>query len=344
MGSDLLRVVETGYTALGAPEAWLGAVADSARALLDQGEGVFGCWVDATDPAAVRFADPVLRGCPSDIWSLAMEASTRLTPAEQEANLRKPAVFATVSERLGPRGAFRDHWMYAGYQRMGLSDFSLLTSMDLNGRGFVLGSPRKAIARVSTRDRQNWALVAAHLRAGARLVLDRVAAGAAGREPSAVLRPDGEPLHLEADAQPAPARAALRAAAKSVDSARSSLLRRDPDKALAIWRGLVAGKWSLIDRFDSDGKRYLVAMRNAPEPAIATPLSRIERQVAGYAALGHTNKLIAYELGIGFSTVSSALLTAMLKLGVTSRMELAMLAQAPSGTHSVADGTHAVRD
>jgi DNA-binding NarL/FixJ family response regulator len=325
MKSDLLRVVEAAYTLQPDPKQWLRGVADAARRSFDEGQGMFACSVDATSPAGIAFDSPVLLGCPQEIWSLAMEASTRLTPEEQEANLRKPVVFASVSERLGPGEAFRNHWMYAGYQRIGLSDFSLLTSMDINGHGIVLGSPRVKIEHTAPRTRRNWALVAAHLRAGARLVPLAGEGQAQWLEPEAVLQPDGRVLHATGDGTKDTAREALRAAAKAVDRARSLLRHRDPDEALMVWRGLVAGRWSLVDRFESDGRRLIIAVRNEPKPAPVMALSLLERQVVGYAALGHSNKVMAYELGLSQSAISQALLSAMLKLGVSTRSELAML-------------------
>ena len=51
-------------------------------------------------------------------------------------------------------------------------------------------------------------------------------------------------------------------------------------------------------------------------------LSRRELQVARAAALGHSDKLIAYELGLAASTVARLLSRARIKLGVKTRLEL----------------------
>jgi DNA-binding NarL/FixJ family response regulator len=45
-----------------------------------------------------------------------------------------------------------------------------------------------------------------------------------------------------------------------------------------------------------------------------------------FAALGHTNKLIAYELGLAVPTVAGHLRRAMDKLGLDSRSELIRVA------------------
>ena len=54
----------------------------------------------------------------------------------------------------------------------------------------------------------------------------------------------------------------------------------------------------LVDHFESDGKRYVLARRNDAAVRGLAALTDRERQALGYAALGHTNKLIAYEMGI----------------------------------------------
>jgi DNA-binding NarL/FixJ family response regulator len=86
----------------------------------------------------------------------------------------------------------------------------------------------------------------------------------------------------------------------------------------------VAGRWTLLDHFDRDGRRYLLAHRNDPDAPDPRALTLRERQVVGYVALGQSNKLIAYELGLSASTVGVLLKTAAAKLGARSRTELGM--------------------
>jgi len=56
--------------------------------------------------------------------------------------------------------------------------------------------------------------------------------------------------------------------------------------AMENWRGLVDGRWSLVDRFDSDGKRFVVAVKNDPEARDPRGLSRREQQVSELVGLG----------------------------------------------------------
>ena len=89
---------------------------------------------------------------------------------------------------------------------------------------------------------------------------------------------------------------------------------RDPDRAMALWQALVVGRWSLIDHFDSDGRRFVVAHRNDVAVLDTRGLTLREQQISAHAALGHSNKVIAYELGLSVSAVGEHLARARAKL------------------------------
>lgn len=115
---------------------------------------------------------------------------------------------------------------------------------------------------------------------------------------------------------------ALRTAAAQVDRARGPMRDSDPERALELWRALVRGRWSTVDWFDSDGRRYVLGIPNAPNIVDPRGLSERETQVVSYAALGLTNKMIAYHLGVSRGRVSTLLTSAMRKLGVQTRAQL----------------------
>jgi DNA-binding CsgD family transcriptional regulator len=79
----------------------------------------------------------------------------------------------------------------------------------------------------------------------------------------------------------------------------------------------VSGRWSLVEHFERDGRRYYLAHKNDPELTKDRSLTPQERVVLGYAELGHSNKLIAYELGLSSSTISTTLNRAKKKLGIS---------------------------
>ena len=121
------------------------------------------------------------------------------------------------------------------------------------------------------------------------------------------------------------ARQALRDAAIGVDKARASESRLSEFERLERWRALQLGRWSLVER---DGRRYVIAHRNAPTPKADSKLTLRERQVVDFVAMGHSNKLIAYELGISLSSVATHVRRAAVKLGAKSTQALIALIRA----------------
>jgi DNA-binding CsgD family transcriptional regulator len=105
------------------------------------------------------------------------------------------------------------------------------------------------------------------------------------------------------------------------DFARQS--RHDAEKALEVWQGLVDGRWSIVDHVDTDGKRFVLAMKNAPEVDPREGLPPEERRVAALAAMGHRDKEIAYMLGITPAAVAASLRRVRAALRVKTRAELA---------------------
>ena len=120
------------------------------------------------------------------------------------------------------------------------------------------------------------------------------------------------------------ARQALAQAARAIERARAPRGRRNGDRAVAEWTGLVAARWSLVDHFESDGKRWRAsrAATTSPTSGLAGAEPRASVQALAFAALGHGNKLIAYEMGIAAETVRVLLHRAARKLGAHDRAEL----------------------
>jgi DNA-binding NarL/FixJ family response regulator len=116
----------------------------------------------------------------------------------------------------------------------------------------------------------------------------------------------------------------LRDAAIAVDRARGAMRDSDPEQALEIWKALVRGRWSMVDWFDTDGRRFVLALPNAPHVTDPRGLTERESQVVAYAVLGQTNKMIAYRLGLSGSRVSMLLRSAMRKLNVQTRSQLVL--------------------
>jgi DNA-binding CsgD family transcriptional regulator len=197
------------------------------------------------------------------------------------------------------------------------SDVLRVSLTDPEGFGFALGALVPLDHKPNLESKPVLARVATHLRTAMRARI-RTA------RTEAVLEADGRVAHCEEETSSRETRTALREAARSIDRARGRLRSQDPEGAVALWRGLVDGTWTLVDQHESDGRRYIIARRNEPRSQAFLPgLSREETICLLYAAMGNSQKLIAYELGTSDPQVSRLLRGAMQKLGIASKSHLA---------------------
>jgi DNA-binding CsgD family transcriptional regulator len=330
MAKDWLAIVEAAYRTDLAERTWLEEVLETARPILDEGAGVAALLYDASSMASLVPVRFVSRGGPDGIDS---GECIRLIEAGAPDPRFLAATFGAlscglVSETFGVQfPAVLDH-----VQAFGVADMLAVNGIDPGLHGcFLTGNlPRRR--RVAPRTRGMWTRVATHLAAGYRLRRRLGGGMAADRRRAlqpragaseAVLQPSGKIEHAVGVAVEREAREALRRAVRALERSRGPLRRKDPQVALDAWKGLVEARWTLIDHFDSDGRRYVVAASNETQSRSLRALSPRERQVVAYAALGHQNKLIAYELGLSPSTVGVLLGRAARKLGARSRVELA---------------------
>lgn len=145
----------------------------------------------------------------------------------------------------------------------------------------------------------------------------------------ATLDARSKPLRLVHSDRPVPQtlppQELLRAVARHLDRSPEILRHEDAERAIRLWEGLLRGRWTLLDWFDSDGRRFIVAKLNAQSRGTARGLTERERQVALSASLGESSKATGYQLGISPSRVSALLKAAMRKLGVRSKAQLVVM-------------------
>lgn len=320
-----IDVIEAAYELQHDDRSWLRVVASAVRPLIEGGYGVWAYYFDTRRPAANWLRGAVL----IDARRRELEAAKRMSLATEDRLVEtmhvkiEPLQSSLEAARAAGIGDARQHAHYGAFlKKIGAADYLAFRTVETGGQGIAIAAAQRTAWYPDTRTRRLWARVAAHVAAARRLR----AALAADRAPvDAVLTPAGRLEHAETRLAES-AREALRGAVLDQERARTKLRRRDPVGATESWQALVGGQWSLIDRFERGGRRYLVAHRNPPVLADVRALSPRECAVVHLAALGKPNKLIAYELGVSESGVSSHLQTAMRKLGIASRLELIRLA------------------
>jgi DNA-binding NarL/FixJ family response regulator len=238
-----------------------------------------------------------------------------------ETMYRPAPVITTATEKVGAKA-----WNELARPRgpSDVADCAAVLAIGEHSVGSMVIMPLDQAHRFSRPVKRVWARVVAHVVAMQRLRASlTLAAPRARAEGVAVLSPSGKVEHATTAAQSTSARVLLREAAIARERARGRLRRSDPDEAVEMWRALVDGRWSIVDRFDRDGRRFLIAHENEPQALEPRALTPRERQVVTFAAMGHSNKLIAYELGLATGAVGRYLAVAMKKLGLRARVDLA---------------------
>jgi DNA-binding CsgD family transcriptional regulator len=327
--NDAIAILEAAYSLTGTEEQWLRRIVEMSMPGLDDGNGLLGFTIDVRRSDTHEVRTQVNCGCDPRLLGAANEFNSSLPEAVRRAIVRiyrigfvgplsgAPAALARAG--LGERARDFEHMMNQYLREWSFIDARWVNAQDPTQIGCGLVAPLRRRRRFSRRETYTWPRIAAHLAAAFRVRRQLSEAPTAARGvPEAILRPDGKVEHAEEPAKLESARVALRRAVLSFDRARGTLRRRDPEEALALWQALVSGRWSLIEHFDSDGRRFVVAHRNDADVPDMRGLTLRERQALAHAALGHANKVIAYELGLSPSTVAGHLAGARRKLELAS--------------------------
>ena len=335
--SAIIDFTEAVYDLELSDEEWLPTVIERGLPVLDRGLGVAGIEYGRNpEVGEVEIHQIHAASGPADFPERHL-AALAATPPEVLREQARPGQAATMSTttRSHPE-ALERYISHVDY----CEDVLGITTVDCRGAGAAIVAPLAEATTLTGRDAQRWQMVAAHFDAGHRLrcrLKHGLAAKAEGDEPSGELPHDAEAIlnsktfRVEDAVRGAKDRGIagkLRERAVELDRARGKMRETDPEKALSTWQALVWGRWSLVDWFDSGGRRYVVAIPNSPHMTDPRGLTESENQVVAYAVRGDTNKLISYRLGLSASQVSRLLRSSMKKLGFRTRAQLVNSMQA----------------
>jgi DNA-binding CsgD family transcriptional regulator len=310
-------------------DAWLETLLDASTPLLRPVHAAVGCIFHFENDTLQAFApkchDPVYIGRVAAIGADNPDFFKRCYRG-------KP--FESMSGHLGRR-AFRGWEAFdRNFGAIGERDAIGVIARDGGPWGVCLSAGTAHRREVTRAQAAPWERIAAHVHAALRLRFRLHGAPQLGESKGrvelrtfidAVVSPSGKVEHAEPAAQPFAE--SLKHAALAIDRARARQRREDPEGALEAWRALVEGEWSLVETFESDGRRYLLARRNPPDAARAPLLTDRERRVIGLRARSHGVKLIAYEMGLSPASVSRALGSGVRKLGLASVADLVRRAE-----------------
>jgi len=329
MADDVLDVIESAYRFDGDDRSWLDRIARAMQRHIDpRKHGVAAFLYTLGSDGRVTPGDVLCYDIDEPYSTMIGQIPLSLPPwYVRQTFAQHPCASAAHTGDVAARTLTRTS-MKEAFGAVGWRDLLVVNGLDPTGHGVYVAAVRRS-ARPLARIAQNrLTRVAVHLAAAFRLrraLRDVGVRGLDGAE--AVLTPAGTIEHARDPARTRQARQALTHAARAIERARTGRGRRDPDRSVAEWTGLIAARWSLVDYFESDGKRWLVARKNDVADVGRAELSPRELQAVAFAALGHGNKLIAYEMGIAAETVRVLLHRAARKLGARTRDELILRAR-----------------
>jgi len=323
--SAAIALVEAAYSLPADESAWLEGVLQAALPVM--GNAVFASGMIYSRPPEARSARVQTWkhvGASDHMERAAREYATKV-PTDVERLWLRIGTANTVSQ-ISPES--RQLCQSFAAKTGEAADALLLNAREPDGRGASVAMFLPVETKLKPDERERWRKLGAHLTAGHRVWR---AVTSMKRDPTAL------PCGAEAVLDPTTYRVVdaagsgkdrdvvekLRDSARRIDHARGRLRKTDPAEALETWRALVRGRWSMLDWFDSDGRRFVLGIPNPPELGDPRGLTEREHQVATYAALGESGKLIGYRLGVSKATVSGALDGAMHKLGVKTQPQLA---------------------
>jgi DNA-binding CsgD family transcriptional regulator len=327
---DCIRIIEAGYAPAATDAEWMSGVLEPFEPLA-RGMGEMARIVDFGG-ASPTVGSPVSRGPVPPLLESGLSRMFTFLASSHPDVLRAlldpvPRVVCWASHR----GAVIPDQVLMGVREIlagsGFRDALGILSADPSGPSLVVTVPYGEEVAIPARTVRQITRATAHLCSALRLRRRSSPApslprsGGLSSDVEAVLDPSGRVHHATGAAEGKPARQSLTEAVRQVERARGSLRRTDPDEAMAIWSALFQGRWSIVDRTESDGRRFLLARRNPPGPPDPKALTQGERDVLACVARGHSNKYAGFLLGVAPSTVSTRLESALRKLGIATRRE-----------------------
>lgn len=311
-----MQVVSTAYDLTGSGEQWQDRVMHAIAPLIeDRGAGVMSVLWTATHDRRVSLSSYRFLRCST--WT------RRTAPLIGAATMCLPRArvydyFVNGPALAQARAALGEGTVRSIGRRVGvrIPDARVVQGRDQCGAMLHVLAPQRGIATFDERSRAELAQLAEHL--GAALRLRRsVSVNVESNLIEARFDADGRCVDAAGQARDPDLRDRLR-----------HYVRRHASNAAATsssdntWQDLVSGRWSLVDRFDRHGRRFIVVYRNPPGVIDPRRLSPREATVATMVARGSSYKEAAAALRISASSVGDHVARVVRKLGLRSRLEI----------------------
>lgn len=310
-----IEVLETVYSDVDSADGWCARVSEQLGPLMTDGSGVVVCLMRRGVHMEV-----LAHGTSGDVapWTIDQHRHFLATyPASHLAIFHDPPgpivrSYSDVAAMTSTEYRAYHEGVNEGHDAIDMLGIFLQptrgTMVTVGARRYRSRRPAPAVERRLTQ-------LGLHVENAARLHVDP-------RDAAAIVGPDGRVSHLHRPRD----RARIVHAVRELEHIRVRSLRAPSDEHLDLWKGLVGGAYSIIERIERDGRRSYLVFENLPVRHRLRALSAQEASVLELSARGLAGKWIAYSLGLSMATVSDALASAATKMGVGSRVRAVSVA------------------
>jgi DNA-binding CsgD family transcriptional regulator len=315
MNPDVMQLVGSVYDMERDTSAWISGILGHLQACITDTLGLFGFTYSVSENNELVPGAFATTGCSMNMVEGLPFAVTQVGPG-----IVRDAYLAADSCAASDLPGWRVSAAAEIARRDGVAEVWFVNGRNEGNKGCALCVNRRSRDALPPDQMRFLSRISEHL-ASANRLRERLRGTSAMEWAEAVMAPDGRLLHATGDAQRSDALPALRTGVLSMDRNRGKLRKSDPTGALCRGKGPGAARWIFLEHFDGDGRRYILAHEKDPKGSPAAAVSPREREVLARAALGRSNKEIAYDLGIAHSTVRVLLVRAARRLGVRTRAD-----------------------
>lgn len=321
-----ISILEAAYRLDVNEQDWLQGVADAAKSSFGSGSPSVFATIFMMDAGTMVPARMLMSPPHPELLEAINEVQSKAPPDALLAMYRSAGCdsLSAFNKRMGLPPEVIEGLFAEKLHGLGVRDSAWVQGLDSTNRMVSFVAALAHETSLHPRTKHTWDRISVHMAAGLRLRGALADSHVSMDGAEAIFDASLKCVHAEGEAKEVSAQERLRDAARAVDKAR--LRGADATEALELWQGLFAGRWTVADTFDSDGRRLFVAMKNDPDVAEDRSLTRREQQVVSLAAVGRPDPIIAYTLGLSNSSVQTHLTRAMQKMGVESRDQLVELA------------------
>lgn len=302
--NDALAVVEAGFDLAATDSEWLASVTNAVSKLLRGPLGTVGYSFRRQSCLTYSFGPACVAGGDSSLAALTKEVLRHFSTDDIAACFRAKGIMSSMESCVMAMPRLSS--------TRGLPEFCGVV-IGSETEGVTIGAPLPAPLTMRPAWRRQWRRISVHLASLMRLRTTLREPGPP-RPAEAIFTPSGRALLLTGATRSSSARLALTTAVAQMERARGHIRHDRPQTVLDMWRELIAGRWTLVETVEHDGRRFIVAMPNAPEAAALRQLSERENVLLRLLVEGQNGADISARLGVSRSAVSQGIRSMLNKL------------------------------